>query len=219
MNNRRSWLILALLLCAVIGVTAATPSTVAYIADRGNTVRNTFRVEYLPPQDVTVPVLVRKTVLSVGDESISPAGFCFHLENLDTGDITTMTTLASGETAVHLTFTADDIGKTYHYRLSEYNNGRNNVIYDETVYNICITLQLNGQHEMFAAITINGEAAADIVAEFVNTYHKMDIPDTGDYTHPLLWLVLLLFSSTGLALCRRDCIFRRPLWNRRKYGF
>ena len=210
MKNRKWLLALALLLCIAAAAAAAMPTTVSYFVDRSNTIKNTFRVEYLPPSDITVPVRVHKTVLSMGNESISPAGFCFHLENLDTGDVIPMTTLANGETTASLIFTADDISKTYNYRLYEYNDGRNNVIYDETVYSISITLQLNDQHEMSAALAINGEATAEIVAEFVNTYHKMDIPVTRDYAHPLLWLVLLLFSGTGLVLCRREHIFRRP---------
>ena len=44
MKMRRLWLCMALLLCGAVIAATALPSTVAYIADNANTVRNTFRV-------------------------------------------------------------------------------------------------------------------------------------------------------------------------------
>lgn len=210
MKNRRLWLMLTLLLCAVTMVAAALPSTVAYIADRANTVRNTFRVEYLPPQDITVPVRVHKTVMCLGEEEIGPEGFSFRMENTQTGRAVALTAGADGYAQAELTFTAEDVGKTYNYRLYELNAGREYVTYDETVYEISISLQLDEQHEMEAVITMDGEAVSEIAAEFVNLYQMMEIPDTGDHDQPLAWLAMLLVSSIGLALLyMRKAIGRR----------
>ncbi|MBE5801325.1 MAG: LPXTG cell wall anchor domain-containing protein [Clostridiales bacterium] len=211
MKIRHLWRVLALLLCVVAAVATGLPSTVAYIADRTNTIHNIFRVEYLPPQDISVPVRVHKTVLSMSDEEISPAGFVFHLMNKDTGVITEMTSLSDGWATVNLPFTAEDVGKNFCYHLYELNDGQKYIIYDDSVYDICITLKLDAHHEIVAEFTLNGESTTEIVAEFENICDYYDIPNTGDHAWPLLWTALLLLSSMGLVLLyRKECIFRRP---------
>lgn len=209
MKNRKWLVALALLLCC-IAAAAVMPTTVAYIADRANTVRNSFRVEYLPPQDVAVPVRVHKTVLCLGEEEIGPEGFAFKLENLDTGAVATMTAATDGSCSRMLTFTAADAGKTYHYRLCEINAGREGVAYDETVYSITVSLQLDEQHEMYAVLTVDDVPVEAITAEFVNYYGMKELPDTGDQDRPMLWLTLLVLSAAGLMLLRRnECNLRR----------
>lgn len=221
MKKRWPWLMLALLLCVVTAVAAASRFTLAYIAANSNTVRNSFRVEYLPPQDITVPVSVHKTVLQSGDEEISPAGFSFRLMNLDTGEVLSMTSFTDGWATVQLPFTAGDVGKTYRYRLFEVDTGREHIIYDDTVYDISISLALDETYEMSAGLTLNGEAVTQLVAEFVNTYEDITLPDTGDYAQPLLWLALLSLSGAGLALLlsTNHSHNRRLLWNQRRYDF
>lgn len=208
--KKHTWLLaVALLLC---GVAAAfpVPGTLAYIVDQSNTVNNSFRVEYLPPQDVTVPVSVHKTVLCVGNDSISPAGFSFRLVNLETGAVTPMTSFTDGWATADLVFTADDAGKTYNYQLYEHNGGRAYVEYDDTVHYLTIELPVNEQHEMAPVITMDGELTAEAVAEFVNVYCPVEIPDTGDHDQPVMWLALLLLSGTGLLmLCRKERRTRR----------
>lgn len=204
--KKRIWLLaVALLLCGAAAF--AVPQTLAYIVDHSNTVNNSFRVEYLPPQDVTVPVRVHKTVQYMGEEGIGPAGFSFRLVNLTTGEVTSMTSFTDGWASANLTFTADDAGKTYNYQLYEYNSGREHVIYDETVYDVTIELRLNQQHEMVPVLTMNGQSVTEITAEFVNFYEAADIPETGDHDQPLMWLALLLLSTAGL--CVMGCKERR----------
>lgn len=204
MKMRRLWLCMALLLCGAVIAATALPSTVAYIADSANTVRNTFRVEYLPPKDITVPLRVHKTVECMGEDVIGPAGFSFRLENVDTGKAVTLSSQADGWATTSLTFTADDVGKTYHYRLLEINGGREFVTYDERVYDITIALRLNERHEMSALLTVDGAEVDALTAEFVNLYQVMNIPDTGDSAQPILWLAMLMISAAGLAVLRRN---------------
>ncbi len=204
MKMRRLWLCMALLLCGAVIAATALPSTVAYIADNANTVRNTFRVEYLPPMDITVPLRVHKTVECMGEDVIGPAGFSFRLENVDNGEKVTLSAQADGWATTNLTFTADDVGKTYRYRLLEINGGREFVTYDERVYDITVALRLNERHELSALLTMDGAEVEALTAEFVNLYQVMDIPDTGDSAQPLLWLAMLVISAAGLVMLRRD---------------
>lgn len=208
--KKHTWLLAAALLLCGVAAAFTMPTTLAYIVDHSNTVNNSFRVEYLPPQDVTVPVHVHKTVLCVGNETISPAGFSFRLVNLDTGAVTPMTSFTDGWATADLVFTADDAGKTHNYQLYEYNGGRADVVYDETVHYLTIELPVNEQHEMSPVITLNGETVAEVTAEFVNEYCPVDIPDTGDHDQPLMWLALLLISGTGLLM-----LFRKERRTRR----
>ena len=209
MKIRKMWLVVALLLCVAF-ISVALPTTVAYVAGRSNTVHNTFRVEYLPARDVVVPVTVHKTVQCAGSDTIGPEGFSFRLQNLATGTATAMVSSSEGWASTQLTFTAADAGKTYRYQLYEANGGRDKVTYDNTVYDITITLELNEYHEMFAVIKVNDEVVPAIKAEFVNLYGATDVPDTGDDNQPLLWLAVMLCSGAGLLLlCRKDRMLRR----------
>ena len=214
MKIRRLWLAVAVLLCAVVTGAAMMPSTLAYMATRSNSVSNDFRVVYLPPEDITVPVQVTKTVQCIGEDTIGPEGFFFRLENLTTGEELTMTAGADGLASRELAFTADDVDKTYQYRLREINGGREYVTYDESVYEINITLVLV-EHEMVAQITVNGETVTEIAAEFENLYSPVQIPDTGDHDEPLMWLALLMISGAALRRLLSGTKSRRILWTRK----
>lgn len=211
MKRRSLRIKLALLLCAAITIVSAATPSLAYIAARSNTLRNSFRVEYLPPQDIQVPVMIQKSMINLSDEDVGPGGFAFRLTNTDTGESKVALTSAEGWATMYLPFTAEDVGKTYYYRLNELNNKRENVIYDETVYDISITLLLNEMHEMSAELTLDGQPVAEIVAEYENKYYvPIPLPDTGDQAHPLLWMAMLILSITGLIILRKNrTIFRR----------
>lgn len=212
MKRLRLWKMLALLLSVTVMVAGALSFTLAYVIAQSNTLHNTFRVEYATPEAIIVPVRVHKTVVCVGQgDAVTPGGFNFLLTNLNTGEITSLTTSAEGYAAVALTFTADDVGQTYAYRLAEVNDGRENVTYDQTVYDIRIALSTNPYNQMTADLHVNGAPVTKINAEFENLYTHADIPDTGDNNQPLLWLTLLLLSGTGLLMSKKMSMFRRPL--------
>lgn len=213
MKIRRTWVLLALLITAVTAVTLAMPGTLAYIIAGSNTVRNTFSSVYMPPEEVSVPVRVHKTVLGFGDDVISPGGFSFRLVNTETGEVQSMTTFTDGYATLMLPFTAEDVGKTYTYELYEIEGGRLNVTYDTTVYEIAITLSVDEENRMVGEMTIDGEPVDAIVAEFENLYTPVDIPDTGDNSQPLACLMMLLVSCVGLAvlvLNKNGSVIRRP---------
>ncbi len=202
---------LALICCAVIAAFTAPSPTLAYITAESNTVNNSFRVEYLPPQDISVPVTVHKTVLNFTEEEIGPGGFEFYLINSETGDAVTATTADDGWVTVYLPFTAEDVGKTFNYHLYELHTAQENMTFDETVYDIGITLVLNDMHEMSAVLTMDGVPVEAIVAEYENIYGEYaPWPDTGDEARPILWLMMVIVSGIGLvATCKNKAVFRR----------
>ncbi len=167
---------------------------------------------YTPkPGDITVDVDITKTVVNKGSEKIGPEGFAFLLDALADGvaDITAKAD-ENGKAKFTLTFTEDDIGKTYTYKLIEVNGGKANVTYSTAEYTITVMISLNENNELVATLTNNGKEVTEVVAAFENVYdytpvtepqpepEKPDSPQTGDNTNLSLWLALLFVSCGGI---------------------
>ena len=130
-----------------------------------------FQNAYVPtPDDLTVDIAVQKTVKNVGTDSIGSEDFIFILENAESGEKAQAQTDASGKAVFTMTFTQADVGKTFSYHLSEKNDGREYVTYSTEIYNIQITVTQNDDHQLAAALTLEGEAVSAITAEFENIY-------------------------------------------------
>lgn len=205
---------LALLCVVVFAAALSLPDTLAFIVAESNTVHNTFRVEYLPVEDITVPLRVHKTVRSLAEESVSPEGFRFLLTREDGEDVI-LTSGADGYASATLTFSAEDAGKTYTYRLSEIDDGREHITYSDAVHTIRIALTLDARERIIPTMTMDGVNVTRLQAEFVNVYDPLEVPDTGDHTHLLLYAGMMLLGAAGLLLAA----IRRPLWIRRKSAY
>lgn len=167
------------------------------------------------PADITVDIGVVKTVVNKGAESIGPEGFEFVLDALaeSVKDIK-VTSDESGKAEFTLSFTEADIGKTYTYKLTEVNGGKEHVSYSTAEYTVAVTISLNEDNELVAAVSVNGEAVAEAVAEFENVYdytptpeedpeesedaEEPDNPKTGDGASLQLLLGLMMVSGGGL---------------------
>lgn len=162
------------------------------------------------PENITVNIQVEKTVENKGSEEIGPEGFEFVLENTETKEKQTVKSDAEGNAVFALEYTEDDVGKTYTYKLTEVDGGRENVTYSAAEYTVTATVELSENNELFVTFTQNGEAVAEVKAEFENIYdytptpvptptpNPTDNPKTGDNTHLQLWLTLLLVSTGGI---------------------
>ena len=204
MKRHGLWLKLAMLACVAIAIVSAPPSSIAYMAANSNTLRNSFRVVYAPAQEIQVPVQIHKTMVSLSPGETAPGGFDFCLIDVDTGEVRVASTTEDGWATILLPFADEDVGKTHRYRLNELNTGRKNVIYDDAVYEIAITLTWNENREISAAFAVDGEHVGQIVAEFENKYYvPVPIPDTGDSSRPVLWLAMLALSAAGLIVLRK----------------
>ncbi|MBE5783999.1 MAG: LPXTG cell wall anchor domain-containing protein [Clostridiales bacterium] len=200
MDICRRWLLTALLLFAVLSVGLALPGSLAYMMAQSNTLRNTFCADYIPPYSVSVPVSVHKSVISTGEETVSPAGFSFLLRKAGSQEAVFMTTDENGYASVLLPFYQEDAGRHYSYELSEVNSGREHITYSDAVYTVDIALSMDRQGQLTAALSMNGQRVSQIMAEFENIYDAFKVPDTGDSSPILLWLGLALISGTGLIL-------------------
>ena len=157
------------------------------------------------PEDITVEIGIEKTVVNKGSEKMGPDGFEFLLENVDTKDKISVKTDTDGKAIFSIKYTEADIGKTYTYKLTEVNGGKENISYSTAEYAITVAISLNENNELVATLTKNGEKEAAVVAKFENVYDYTPIPEseypsgpvTGDFTNIHIWFALLFVSGGG----------------------
>lgn len=162
----------------------------------------------------SVDIDINKKVENKGSESITPEGFEFLLEKVGTDEAVKVKTDAEGKAKISLEFTEADIGKAYDYKLTEVNDGRENVKYSTEEYDISIEITLNEDDNFEARLVIGDKAVDELKAEFVNEYDYTppvvnppvdnppspppSSPVTGDSTNINLWLALLFVSGGGI---------------------
>ena len=202
MNFKKNWLKMALLfaMAAVIGF--VIPTTIAYIVTESNTVVNLFDADYIPPAEGGVDVIIQKIVTAMGDETLSPEGFQFQLVNRDNpAENYTLTADAQGHAGLRLFFGDQDVGKQFHYQLSEINDARKDVTYSDIVYNIRIVPAVDDENKVYTEIFIDDMPVTAVSVQFENIYAPQpEPPETGD-TAPLLFFTgLLLISALGVII-------------------
>lgn len=138
-----------------------------------------------------------KTVKNLGSASITPEGFEFILEDLATKLKSSVKTDASGKAVFTLTFSESDIGKTYTYKLTELNDGRESVKYSTAEYTVSVSISLDENNTLVASVRLNEADVKSAVAEFENIYDVPPVnPPTGDRSHLWLWIALAFISGT-----------------------
>ncbi len=172
--------------------------TTVTVVNATTTTLNFVNVFVPKPADITVDIDVIKTVVNEGDDTIGPEDFEFLLENLDSdADGDTVKSDENGMAKFTLTFTEDDIGNIYTYKLTEIDDGRTGVTYstEEYIMTVAITLD-EDTNTLVATLTQNEAAATELVGEFENIYnYTTDVPDTGDNSNMGMWLILMFISG------------------------
>ncbi|MBO5783796.1 MAG: hypothetical protein J6R33_02390 [Clostridia bacterium] len=165
-----------------------------------------FTNVYVAPTEVTIQI--EKTV---DGTAIGPEGFRFMLEGEGLEELAT--TDEDGKAVMVLPYSLADDGKAYRYTLREVNDGQANVIYDERVYEITVSLTKEATG-MVAAVTVDGEAVEDVVSvRFRNGYQapEEDSPSTGSDRYMWVWFMLMFMSGTGIFLL----LLREPKYQRK----
>lgn len=165
-----------------------------------------FTNVYVPkPEDISINIGVDKTVVNKGSESIGPEGFEFQLENTETNEKLTVKTDENGKAGFYLVYTEEDAGKTFTYKVTELNGGKENVTYSTKSYMITVSVVLTQTNELVATLTQDGKAVSNVTTAFENVYDYTpeppvpESPKTGDSTNQMLWFTLL-FVSGGAVL-------------------
>ncbi len=173
----------------------ATP-TIEKVGATEPTTEIVFENVFTPkPTDINVEFKVDKTVENKGTDKIGPEGFKFVLEKVG-GSKLNATTDKSGDAKFTLTFTEDDIGNTYTYKLSEVNEGKGYVTYSDKVYTVTVTITLNADNKLVATMTVDDLPVNSVTAAFVNVYDfTPEAPVTGDARNLIPWIVMLTLSG------------------------
>ncbi len=173
------------------------------------TFNNTFQTPDFPilPEDITVDIIVNKTIKNTGTAAITPEGFHFELLNIESGEKVTLCTDKDGVSVHSLTFTAEDIGKTVTYILTEVNDGRANVIYSKEKYEIKVTIILDeSANKLITAFAIDGVEAEEMIVVFENTYDYSPenplSPPTDNYDSLGFWFFIMLISGAIMIVMK-----------------
>ena len=138
------------------------------------TFNNRFKLENV--EDIEIKIASQKEVKNTGDYEIGPNGFTFILTNTETNTKKQLLSNDDGMTIFGITYTKDDIGKTYNYTLEELNDNQPNVTYSDKVYKIQVEIVVNREDKLQAKIRLDGQEVDSVKALFENIYHKVDAP-------------------------------------------
>ena len=131
--------------------------------------------------DITVNVAIENTVDNQGSVTMSPEGFRFRLKNTAGGDPISAITDAEGKAVIPLTFTKDDIGRTYIYELSGVKLDVEHLTFSDVTYTIIVKIALDEtSNRLVAQLAVDGKETDAVVAKFVNVYNQTEAPVTDD---------------------------------------
>ncbi len=159
-----------------------------------------FVNKYTSPADTSVQIEVNKTVENIGSESIGAEGFEFVLENVENGEKTAIRSDENGKAVFELGFTADDVGKTFNYKVSETDEGAENVVYSKVVYNISVAVYVTDGNILKAKVTKDGSEVEKAICDFENVYNYTPPAKPGDSSKTALWSIVLMTSLAGLSM-------------------
>ena len=128
------------------------------------------------PDDICVPIVIRKILVNKSDCIMTPAGFRFVMTDAE-GKQQHAVSGITGAAGFVLNYTAEDVGKTFTYTVEEIDTGIEDMEYSEMVYAVGITIGLNEEtNELYAIISVNGIPMRPAVLTFVNTYEP-EVPE------------------------------------------
>lgn len=189
-----------------INTASGTENTTVAKTNDGYAVSVTFNNTFVPPvvpdpDPINVQIGIDKIINNVGEVIHGKGGFQFVLKNVATSEGLSATSDNNGKAAFSLTYTKADVGKTYTYKLSETNRNFAGMTYDTDVHEITITVSLNKNNELVAALTMDGKSVESVNATFENTYDADSpvTPPTGDSSNRTLWYILMIISSSSLV--------------------
>lgn len=153
------------------------------------------------PENVDFDITVSKTVDNLGSEILSPEGFEFALKDLGNSKTYTKTTDKNGLAVFSFTFTADDIGETYKFALSEVAGNTEGVIYSTQMYEITLKVTLSEDNKIIVT-AYNGseEIASDFTFDFTNIYEPPTPVAPGDTHNYMFYILMALISLSGVGL-------------------
>lgn len=185
----------------------------AYQNAKGETVTSldfTNTYDYtLTEKDIIVEIPVKKTVKSTYGMEVGLKDFQFSLQGVDdkgaaSGKALTVKTDANGDAKFTLSYSEEDIGKTFTYTLTETDTGIKDMVYSTDSYTITIAVGLGEDGKTLtidADVTKDGKAAQAIAFENVYNGQKPvnNSPATGEDVQILLVVLVMLVSAAAIV--------------------
>jgi len=132
--------------------------------------------EPVDPDPIKIEFIVDKTVKNIGEEEIGPKGFDFKLVKDSTKEEWTEEADENGYAAFEMTYTKDDIGKTYLYELSEVNDG-----VEGDLIEIIKMDSMNNDNHYFADVNFEGTYKFKVYdKQKILVYEGSNYTSTGD---------------------------------------
>ena len=177
------------------------------------------------PVDLTVKA--RKYMENTGKEEIGPEGFQIVLTDVTEGEQTAEETAVpltiekrtgkKGKVSFDLHYTVADLGKTFRYRLTETDEGKQGVTYDATIHDFQVEIGLDENYKLTAVLLLPGEngqweeaAWKEFTPEFTNQFNVdkpaepgSQPPKTGDNSNLHFWIMMMLASGLAAILLIR----------------
>ena len=149
---------------------------------------------------VDVELDIKKTVKSATKVTVGPEDFRFVLIDEFGKEQGVATSDKDGNAKIRMSFTQDDLGKSFTYKLSEVDTKRTGVVYSKAVYALEITPELDAQGKLIALCKLDGKQVEEIQVEFVNVFEEAVGPQTGDNAQIGLFTGVMLVSAVMLAV-------------------
>ena len=121
------------------------------------------------PAPVEFDVNVKKKLVNETSEQMGLDGFKFALKGDKNTDLTA-TTDAEGNAKFALKFTAEDIGKTYTYKVTEIDTEIEGMVYSTEEYTIKVTISVDNNGNLLVNLEDNSTPINALNVEFTNTY-------------------------------------------------
>ncbi len=121
------------------------------------------------PAPVEFDVNVKKKLVNETDEQMGLDGFKFALKGDKNTDLITATD-AEGNAKFTLKFTAEDIGKTYTYKVTEIDTEIEGMVYSTEEYTIKVTISVDNNGNLLVNLEDNPVPVNTLIVEFTNTY-------------------------------------------------
>ncbi len=165
-----------------------------------------FENVYTEPEPIQVVFNVTKLLENKTEEEIGLDGFEFRL----TSGLNLLATAESdenGKAEFAVSYTVDDIGETYVYKISEVRTGIKGMRYDTAKIDVLVSISYeNGV--LVASVTQDGQSVDQANVQFTNVYFGEEIsPVTGQPYQPFRWV--LLFAAAAVCCGITAVTFKR----------
>ena len=163
----------------------------------GKTVNEYGYTNVFTPNRLSVNISAEKKLTNYTNKTMGLDGFTFQIT--DGSKVYTAVSGADGLAVFEIEYTAEDIGKTYNYKLTEVKGNVEDMTYDETVYDVTVAVTQDAvTGELKATVT---QTAKAVFTNVYGTYEEPPVTADAFQVHQLTtMLVISAFSLLAVMV-------------------